>query len=210
MTLGFEVYVGKEDDISGSAVDICVRMIVAAGLTLARGRVLYTDNWYTSMALAIKLMCDYGWAMVGTIVPTDKKSRADKDIPFLKLSNGAKKTLARGWFREAVLELYTSTCKKFYVQCTTWKDKKQVCFLSTNEVGSSHGLSVRRYAKGRRKREHFAAPWAQKHYAKCFNAVDKTDRDGADYSTTIKTNRYYLRIVCWCLDRDGYQLFSTF
>ena len=32
----------------------------------------------------------YGWTIVGTIVPTDKKSREDEDIPFLKLSNGAK------------------------------------------------------------------------------------------------------------------------
>ena len=32
----------------------------------------------------------YGWTIVGTIVPTAKKSREDEDIPFLKLSNGAK------------------------------------------------------------------------------------------------------------------------
>ncbi len=27
------------------------------------------------------------------------------------------------------------------------------------------------------------------------------NRDSADYSTTIRTNRYYLRIFCWVLDR---------
>ena len=32
-------------------------------------------------------------------------------------------------------------------------------------------------------------------------AVDRNDRDSADYSTSIRTNRYYLRIFCWALDR---------
>ncbi len=31
--------------------------------------------------------------------------------------------------------------------------------------------------------------------------MDRNDRDSADYSTTIRTNRYYLRIFCWALDR---------
>jgi len=34
-----------------------------------------------------------------------------------------------------------------------------------------------------------------------YNAVDRNDRDSADYSTTICTNRYYLRIFFWALDR---------
>ena len=33
------------------------------------------------------------------------------------------------------------------------------------------------------------------------NGVDRNDRDSADYSTSIRTNRYYLRIFCWGLDR---------
>ena len=33
------------------------------------------------------------------------------------------------------------------------------------------------------------------------NDEEGNDRDSADYSTTIRTNRYYLRIFCWALDR---------
>jgi hypothetical protein len=33
------------------------------------------------------------------------------------------------------------------------------------------------------------------------SVVDINDRDSADYSTSIRTNRYYLRMLCWSLDR---------
>ena len=95
----------------------------------------------------------YSWFTAGTIVPTDKKSRAGEDVPFLKLSNGAKLGVERGWFREAVLQLTEPTFgKKYYIQATTWRDKKQVCFLSTHVIGASVGLMVKRHSK-RKKTE---------------------------------------------------------
>ncbi len=50
-------------------------------------------------------------------------------------------------------------------------------------------------------RDTIAASRAQADYVANYNAVDRNDRDSADYSTTIRTNRYYLRIFCWALDR---------
>ena len=135
MILAFKVYVGKEDDTNGTAVGICNELCVCAGLTESRGRVLYTDNYYTSVKLAKHMFNEYGWTIVGTISPTDKKSRADEDIPFLKLSNGAQNGVKRGWFREAVIKLKTKSGKHYYMQCTNWRDKKQICFLSSNDVG---------------------------------------------------------------------------
>ena len=96
--LAFKVYVGKEDDSDGSAAAVCDELCVDAGLTHQRGRVLYTDNYYTSVKLAKLMFEKYGWTIVGTISPTDKKSREDEDIPFLKLSNGARMGVKRGWF----------------------------------------------------------------------------------------------------------------
>ena len=57
MILAFEVYVGKEDDSDNAAVAVCERLCKQAGLTGQRGRVLYTDNYYTSVKLA-RLMFD--------------------------------------------------------------------------------------------------------------------------------------------------------
>ena len=39
------------------------------------------------------------------------------------------------------------------------------------------------------------------HVMASMNGVDQNNRDSADYSTSIRTNRYYLRIFCWGLDR---------
>ena len=77
---------------------MCDELCVAAELTHQRGRVLYTDNYYTSVKLAKLMFEKYGWTIVGTISPTDKKSREDEDITFLKLSNGARMGVKRGWF----------------------------------------------------------------------------------------------------------------
>ena len=79
--------------------------------------------------------------------------------------------------------------------------------MSTNRVGASSGLTVRRHSKKKRRRETLAAPRAQRDYVNFFSAVDRNDRDSADYSTTIKTTRYYLRICCWMLDRVVHTLF---
>ena len=78
------------------------------------------------MAIVKHMFNKYGWKVVGSIVPTDKKSRSDHDIPFLKLSSGSMNELQKGWYREAVIKLMAPTGKAYYIQCTTWRDKKQV------------------------------------------------------------------------------------
>jgi hypothetical protein len=45
------------------------------------------------------------------------------------------------------------------------------------------------------------APLCLGTYAGWFNAVDRNDHDSADYSTTIHINWYYIRVLCWALDR---------
>jgi hypothetical protein len=89
----------------------------------------------------------------------------------------------------------------YYVQCTTWKDKKQASFLSSNKVEQSDGMSVQRHVRGKWTRDTISAPQAQADYISNYNAVDRNDWDNADYSMTIHTNQYYLRIFCWALDR---------
>ena len=123
LILAFKVYVEKEDDSNISVAAVCDELCVDAGLTHQWGRVLYTENYYTSVKLEKLMFEKYGWTIVGTISPTDKKSREDEDIPFLKLSNGVRLGVKRGWFREAVLKLKTRTGKSYYLQGTTWRDK---------------------------------------------------------------------------------------
>ena len=207
--LGFEVYTGKEFTRSteSSALNVVDRLIRRANLTQARGRTVCTDNWYTSVDLAKHLYEKYKWTLVGTMTPTEKKSREDHDVPFLKLSNGALKTIPRGWYREAVIEVDKGRREKYFIQCTTWRDKKQVMFLHTKLVGPSQKYQVKRHVKGKIKRVDLAAPSIQKEYTENFNAVDRNDRDSSDYTCSVRSHRWYLRIIFWLLDRVVFSCF---
>ena len=110
--LSFQIYTGKKKDgkrqVSVS-IDICTKLCRDAGLLEARGRVLHTDNYYTSIKLAKHMFEKYGSTICVTVVPTEKKHREEEDFPFLKLSNGARKSVRFCWFREVVLEVKSPT-----------------------------------------------------------------------------------------------------
>ena len=104
--LSFKVYVGKDDEDSDNiALGVCDQLVKDSGFTITRRCVLYTDNYYTSVKLAKHMFESHGWTIVNTIIPTDKKSREEEDVPFLKLSNGPRLVVKRGWCREAALKL---------------------------------------------------------------------------------------------------------
>ena len=75
------------------------------------------------------------------------------------------------------------------------------------ETAASVGFSVQRHIKGVAGRITLAGVRAQAAYVQFFAAVDRNDRDSADYSTSFRSNRYYLRIFCWALDRVIHVLF---
>jgi hypothetical protein len=152
----------------------------------AQGRTLYTDNYYTSMSLVKHLYNKYRWTCVGTIVPTEKNERASHDLLFHKLSNGARNMIERGWYCKAAIKLRAKNSRhNYFIQCTTWKDKKQVMFLSNNKVGRSVGLTVSRRVREKKPLETVPGPLAQADYIQNFNAIDRNNQDSADYSTTI-------------------------
>jgi hypothetical protein len=146
-------------------VDICERLIHEANLVnnqtggMICGRTIYSNNYYTSVKMAKHLYKKYQWTLVGTVVPTKKTSRSDEDLPFVKLFNGARNKLRRGWFHEAyMMKNLPRSRKAYYMQCTTWKDKKQVMFLANNQVGFSQGLTAQRHVKGEKTSNHSRAP----------------------------------------------------
>jgi hypothetical protein len=66
-------------------------------------------------------------------------------------------------------------------------------FLAHTPVGPSDGGSTKRAIKNKKRRLVINSP-VQKNYAKNMNGVDRNDRDSADYTTSIRINRWYLRI----------------
>ena len=210
--LAWEVYCGKEvktdNLLGGSSSSVCDRLIRASGLQGKTGRILFTDNWYTSMELAKHLWFTYQWLFIGTVTPTEKKGRVGYDIPFLKMSKGALDKVVRGWSRQATIDIKKGRFEA-KVQCTTWKDRKQVMFLHTAAVKpTTEESTTERYVKGQHKKETIPCPPVVHEYAKDgYNGVDRDDRDGADYSVSIKTARWYLRIWFWILERVNHSTY---
>ena len=110
IALLFKIYLGTEEDTDGTTLAIVLWLCEKADLLRTKGRILFTDNYYTSIRLAKLMYEKYGWSIVGTITPTKKKQRDKEDFLFVKLSNGARNLLPRGWFREATIKL-----------CTVWQ-----------------------------------------------------------------------------------------
>ena len=75
-------------------------------------------------------------------------------------------------------------------------------------VASKNNM-VRRHTKDKDVRDIIPAPLAQGEYVECMGAVDDMDHDCAYYSTSLKTHRYYLRIMFWAHDRVPHALFHT-
>ncbi len=101
--LSFEVYCGKDNSITDNTmVDICERLIPEADLVnnqtggMIRGCTIYSDNYYTPVKMAKHLHEKYRWTLVGTVVPMEKTSCSDEELPFVKLSNSARNKLRRG------------------------------------------------------------------------------------------------------------------
>jgi hypothetical protein len=114
----------------------------------------------------------------------DAKAQSDvltdaRFVPFINWSNSI----------QLITEMFSKTQKN------EWR--KEIEPSRTVSVG----LTVNRRVRGKKRPDTIPGPCAQADYVQNFNAVDRNDRDSADYLTTICTNHYYIRIFCWALDR---------
>ena len=171
------------------------------GIETSSGRILYTDNSYTSIKLARILFERFNWLFVGTSTPTEKKDRTEYDIPFHKLSNKAIDSIVQGWPRRATRTIKGKNGMEGMIQVTTWKDRKQVMFVHTHLVEDWKDETTLRYVKGQKERQEIACPPVAKNYSLNMNGVDKAHRDGRGNSVAIRTNRWYLRIWFWTIER---------
>ena len=120
-------YLVKEEYTDGLKIAVCLLLCSAIGILNAHGRIPYTDN-YSSVKLAKHLYENHGWILVGTISPTKKNHREKEDFIFSTLSNGTLNTMLRGWFQDAAINVCAPSGRFYYIQATTWSDKKQDFF----------------------------------------------------------------------------------
>jgi hypothetical protein len=142
----------------------------------------------------------FGILLVGTYSLTKKKSRTADDFPFHKVSNGAVKTVPHGWRRTAFQKVIMKNKPQYTVQATIWKDKKLVGFLHNHLVKQNSNEEVLRWDSVTRRRKQIPSHAITKDYALHMNGVDHKDRDTADWTVSVKTNRFYMRIFFWLID----------
>ena len=113
-------------------------------------------------------------------MPSDKVNRQLDDVPFYKVSKPAMELIPRGWYREAVIEKTIRSGGKYKIQCSTWRDKKQVMFIYTACIGPSGRYSVRCFVKVKSKCIEIGGPRVQKEYCDHIGAVNKNNRDSEE------------------------------
>eukprot|EP00956_Cyclotella_meneghiniana_P044563 scaffold323191_cov89-Cyclotella_meneghiniana.AAC.1 len=136
-----------------------------------------------SMALAHHLYNKYGYSFCGTRFQQTKRLVKTRTYHFSSCPTVLKTKYHMAGFKRLALNSRQIPAKPF--------------------MSIAHHLE----GSGQQGRTTFAAPNAQRDYARHFNAVDRNDRDSADYTTSLRTNRWYLRVFFWLLDRVVHQLY---
>lgn len=108
--IGFKMYAGQES-IPGVAVSTKIVMEFAAD-NLDEGRTMFTDNWYTSVSLAHKLL-SRSTNLVGTL--RSNRKFTPEDVINAKLKKGEIK----------------SSQNEYNIVVMKWKDKRDVLMLPT-------------------------------------------------------------------------------
>lgn len=198
----FEIYTGIDHVADGSPRGVISRLLFSTGVTSATssGRILYTDNFYTSQEVMKYIFFKYGMLLVGTYALTKKKLRTSVDYPFHKLSNSALRRIPPGWKRMAFQKVESNGKLLYVMQATMWKDKKLVGFLHNHLVTDNADDFVRRWSPLQKKMKKISSHRITHDYAHHMNCVDHKDRDTADWTISLKSNRFYLRIFYWLLD----------
>ncbi|CAG4960467.1 unnamed protein product [Parnassius apollo] len=140
-------------------------------LTLVPKRtVLYTDNWYTSIDLAEKLLLEE-MHLVGTLRKNRKK--LPKDVMNAKLKPGE----------------YSAAENDKGIIVMKWRDKRDVSLLSTKHTTKFVTTTNKR---GQSKRK----PQIVVDYNKAKSAVDLSDQMTAYSSPLRKTVKWYRKLAC--------------
>jgi hypothetical protein len=204
----FEIYTGKGGSEDGLPTGVISRLLHGAGATGTTGRILYTDNFYTLLRVMKYIYGSFSMLLVGTYALTKKKSRTADDFPFAKLSNGALKKVPRGWKQMARRKIVhqKQTTPLYTVQATVWKDKKLVGFLHNHLVEETEGHTVERWSPQKKKRKLISCHEVTTDYS--YNMSDQKDRDTADWTVSLKSNRFYLRIFYWLFDGVLHAMYS--
>lgn len=180
----FKIYAGKgtcNDFGLGFSGDIV--MALCEGLPQGQNFKVFFDNWFSSLQLAVALK-EKQLFCVGTI-------RADRIGKCKLLSEKELKCSGRGskdWSVE----------REHNIALVRWFDRKSINFISTYAAVEPES-TCKRYKASENKRVDIPQPSVVKEYNKFMGGVDKADMLLELYRINMKSRKWYMRIVYWCL-----------
>jgi len=205
---GCWVYCGKDND-NASPTEIVERLLKQDSdfIGQSNGRVLYTDNYYTSEELVSHMFKMYGMFIVGTIKLTKKLSRTSSDFALHKLSGPARRSIGRGWVRWAQKKVRDGAGRVHYIlQNTTWMDRQQVGVMHNWKVGPSGDCRTLRYDSKKRERVPFTSRPIIPDYIRYLRGVDRCDQGMSAWDVTQKCGRWYLCIFYYKINAALYNM----
>lgn len=168
-TYDLKIYCGKEK-VEGSSACVPTNIVINLCEPLLNcGRCIYTDNYYTSMELAHKLL-EKKTHLVGTLRKNRKNN--PKDVINKKLKKG---------------ESYSQESNTGVV-ITKWHDKRDVLTLSTKHTGEMITMRTRRNAETEK-------PDVVIDYNTCKAFIDLSDQIKAYSSALRKGIKWYRKIA---------------
>ena len=196
MLCKFEIYTGQAgaNDCDGLTHAVVLRLTEHLA---GAGRILFTDNFYTSPALAESLL-ERGSHLVGTV----RTNRRGYPMQLKTDLKNFEKHAERG---------ETRYVREGNILVQQWKDRRVVSMLSTVHRGDSH-VMVTRHTKvnGQHVELNIRQPTCVRDYNKNMGGVDTFDQRAAAYRTLRRTNKYWKSIFLDIIDIVAVNSFLLF
>lgn len=165
-TWNMKIYCGKEHD-AGASVPTNVVMTLSENL-LDKGRTVITDNYYTSLDLANKLL-DRKTHLLGTLRSNRKGNPKEVTLKKLKRGEIISKENTRG------------------INIMKWKDKRDVLILSTKHTDTMEEVQSRGSTT--------LKPRAVSDYNRGKSSIDLSDQMSSYNTALRKTIKWYRKIA---------------
>ena len=194
----FFLYQGKDEDRSEfancSATEYPVRRLMSDKRLCNKNHLLATDNWYTSVVLAIFLL-SIGVHFLGTC--KSNKKYIPKRALYKRTGKNKKE---RGVFEVNttdvdVVDATSGRKSKCPIYFTSWMDNKPVHMVSTFETFKTNVVRVHKTKKGRYEgKKEINIPSNVVVYNRTMGGTDLADQMLSYYYTFVKTKRLHPRI----------------
>lgn len=190
----FIIYSGKDNDPmleNETDVGVVGNVVIklSRGIQRKVNHILYFDNFYSSLPL-MYFMAKEGILCLGTV----QRNRLGKNCKLPTKQQVVARSVERGSYEE-----YVTTYDGIEMSSVSWKDNKQVTFLSTY-VGAEPVSTIERYDKTEKRKKLIPCPKVVREYNAHMGGVDLMDSYLGRYRIQMKSRKWYMRLFHHLLD----------